>query len=134
MFTVFDTDRRISHALNPLTTKNYNFLTYVQASFSWLKTRNFWTKPMFPYNFGCALQESVVKIEFGPVGNPIWCRIWRKVGDSGEFWSTLCLGVKTNTKIFFFTFFRMESLEHLKIHSLVEEFAWNLKSSTILAC
>ena len=24
------------YALNPLTTKNYNFLTYVQASFSWL--------------------------------------------------------------------------------------------------
>ena len=29
-------------------------------------------KTMFPYNFGYALQESVVKIEFGPVGNPIW--------------------------------------------------------------
>ena len=56
------------------------------------------------------------------------------VGDSGEFWSTLWFGVKTTTKIIFFTFFWMESLEHLKIHSLVEEFAWNLKSSTILAC
>ena len=65
--------------INPLTTKNYNFLTYVQASFSWLKKRNFQTKTMFPYNFGYALQESVVKIEFGPVGNPIWRQIWRKV-------------------------------------------------------
>ena len=57
-----------------------------------------------------------------------------KVGDGGEFRSTLCLGVKATTKIFFFTFSRMESLEHLKIHSLVKEFAWNLKSSTVLAC
>ena len=36
-------------SINPLTTKNYNFFTYVQASFSWLKTRNFLMKPMFPY-------------------------------------------------------------------------------------
>ena len=28
-------------------------------------------KPMFPYSFGSALQESVVKIEFGLVVNPI---------------------------------------------------------------
>ena len=27
--------------INPLTTKNYNFFTYVQASFSWLKTKIF---------------------------------------------------------------------------------------------
>ena len=26
---------------------------------------------MFSYSFGCALQESVVKIEIGPVGNPM---------------------------------------------------------------
>ena len=40
---------------------------------------------MFPYCFGCALQESVVKIEFGPVGNPIWRQIWRKVPKNREF-------------------------------------------------
>ena len=42
-------------------------------------------KTMFPYNFGYALQESVVKIEFGPVGNPIWRQIWRKVPNNREF-------------------------------------------------
>ena len=40
---------------------------------------------MFPYSFGCALQESVVKIKFGPVGNPIWRQIWRKVPKNREF-------------------------------------------------
>ena len=40
---------------------------------------------MFPYSFGCALQESVVKIEFGPVGNPIWRQIWTKVPKNREF-------------------------------------------------
>ena len=62
-------------AFNLLTTKNYNFLTYVQASFSWLKKRNFQTKTIFPYSFGYDLQESAVKIEFGPVENPIWRQI-----------------------------------------------------------
>ena len=33
---------------------------------------------MFPYSFGYALQESVVKIEFGPVVNPIWRQMWKK--------------------------------------------------------
>ena len=54
-----------SNEINPLTTKNYNFLTYVQASFSWLRKINFQTKTMFPYSFGYALHESVIKIEFG---------------------------------------------------------------------
>ena len=40
---------------------------------------------MFPYSSGCALQEFVVKIEFGPVGNPIWRQIWRKVPKNREF-------------------------------------------------
>ena len=31
----------IPNYFNPLTTKKYNFLIYVQASFSWLKKRNF---------------------------------------------------------------------------------------------
>ena len=35
---------------------------------------------MFPYSFGYALQESVVKIEFGPVGNPISRQIPGKSG------------------------------------------------------
>ena len=71
--------------INPLTTKNYNFLTYVQASFSWLKKRNFQTKTMFPYSFGYDFQESVVKIQFGPVGNSIWRQIWWKVLKKREF-------------------------------------------------
>ena len=41
---------------------------------------------MFPYMFGCALQESVVEIEFDPVGNPIWRQIWRKVPKNREFY------------------------------------------------
>ena len=40
---------------------------------------------MFTYSFGCALQESMVKIEFGPVGNPIWRQIWRKAPQNREF-------------------------------------------------
>ena len=40
---------------------------------------------MFPYRFGYALQGSVFKIEFGPVGNPIWRQIWRKVPKNREF-------------------------------------------------
>ena len=48
---------------------------------------------MLPYSFGCALQESVVKIEFCPVGNPIWRQIWRKVPKNREF-------------LFFIIFFR----------------------------
>ena len=40
---------------------------------------------MFPYSFGRALQEPVVKIEFGPVGHPIWRQIWRKVPKNREF-------------------------------------------------
>ena len=39
---------------------------------------------MFPYSFWYALQESVVKIEFGPVGNPMWRQIWRKVRKNRE--------------------------------------------------
>ena len=46
---------------------------------------------MFPYSFRYAFQESVVKIEIGPVGNPIWRQIWRKVPQ--------------NRKIFFFLIF-----------------------------
>ena len=64
-----------SVSFNPLTTKTYNFLTYVQASFSWLKKTNFQTKIMFTYSFEYAFQEPVVKIEFGLVGNPIWRQI-----------------------------------------------------------
>ena len=71
--------------INPLTTKNYNFVTYVQASFSWLKRRNFRTKTMFSYSFWYTLQESGVKIEFGPVGNPMLRQIWRKVPKNREF-------------------------------------------------
>ena len=37
---------------------------------------------MFPYSFGCALQEPV---EFGRVGNPIWRQILRKVPKNREF-------------------------------------------------
>ena len=40
---------------------------------------------MFPYSFGCALQESVVKIKFGPLGNSIWRQDWRKVLKNQEF-------------------------------------------------
>ena len=40
---------------------------------------------MFPYNFGYTLQESVCKIEFGPVGNSIWRQLWRKVPKNREF-------------------------------------------------
>ena len=40
---------------------------------------------VFPYSFRYALQESVVKIELGPVGNPIWRQIWRKVPKNQEF-------------------------------------------------
>ena len=40
---------------------------------------------MFHYSVGYALQESVVKIEFGPVGNPIWRQILRKVPKNREF-------------------------------------------------
>ena len=39
---------------------------------------------MLPYNFGYAFQESVVKIEFGPIGNSIWRQIWRKVPKNRE--------------------------------------------------
>ena len=35
---------------------------------------------MFPYSFGYALQEYVVQIEFGPVGNPMFFRAKRLVG------------------------------------------------------
>ena len=42
-------------------------------------------KTMFHCSFWYALQESVVKIEFGPVGNPIWRQIWRKVPKNREF-------------------------------------------------
>ena len=51
---------------------------------------------MCPYSFRCALQESVVKIEFGPVVNPIWRQIWRKVPKNREF--------------FFIIFFRTKRL------------------------
>ena len=44
---------------------------------------------MFPYSFGYALQESVVKIEFGPVGNSIWRTIWRKVPKNRDFFSLI---------------------------------------------
>ena len=47
--------------------------------------RTFRTKTMFPYSLGYGLQESVVKIEFGPVGNPIRRQIWRKVQKNREF-------------------------------------------------
>ena len=40
---------------------------------------------MFPYSFGNVLQESVVKIEFGPVGNPILRQICRKVPKNRGF-------------------------------------------------
>ena len=40
---------------------------------------------MFPYSFRCDLRKSVVKIEFGPVGNPIWRQVWRKVPKNREF-------------------------------------------------
>ena len=46
--------------------------------------KKFQTKTLFPYSFGYALQESVVKIEFGPVGNPIWRKIWSKVPKNGN--------------------------------------------------
>ena len=59
------------------------------------ENENFLTKPMFPYSFGYALQESVVKIEFGPVGDPIWRQSWRKVPKNREFF-------------FFIIFFRTE--------------------------
>ena len=42
-------------------------------------------KAMFPYSFGCALQESVVKIEFSPVGNPIWRQYGEKYQKIGNF-------------------------------------------------
>ena len=32
----------------------------------------------------CALQEFVVKIDFGPVGNPLWRQIWNKVPKNRE--------------------------------------------------
>ena len=41
IYTLYTHDVYRPDYINPLTTKNYNFLTYVQASFSWLKTRNF---------------------------------------------------------------------------------------------
>ena len=44
---------------------------------------------MFPYSFGYALQEYVVKIEFGPVGNPIWRQIWRQVPKNREFFFSI---------------------------------------------
>ena len=40
---------------------------------------------MFTHIFGYALQESVVKIEFGPVGNPICRQTWRKVPKNWDF-------------------------------------------------
>ena len=40
---------------------------------------------MFPYSFGSALQESVVKIKFGPVRNQIWRQIWRKVPKNRDY-------------------------------------------------
>ena len=52
---------------------------------------------MFPYSFGYALQEHVVKIEFGPVGNPTWRQIWRKVQKNREFF-------------FFHNFFRVRRI------------------------
>ena len=46
---------------------------------------NFFNETHVPHSFGCALQEAVVEIEFGPVGNPIWRQIWRKVPKNREF-------------------------------------------------
>ena len=40
---------------------------------------------MFPYSYGYAFQESVVKIEFYPGENPIWHQIWKKVPKIGIF-------------------------------------------------
>ena len=37
------------------------------------------------YSFWYALQESMVKIEFGPVENPIWRQTSRKVPKNREF-------------------------------------------------
>ena len=48
----------------------------------------------FPYSFGCALQESVIKIEFGPVGNPIWRQILRKVPENREFFFIIFVRTK----------------------------------------
>ena len=49
---------------------------------------------MFPSIFGCALQESVVKIEFGPVGNPIRRQIWRKVPKNRDFFLIIFVRAK----------------------------------------
>ena len=42
-------------------------------------------KPCSLIVLGISLQESAVKIEFGPVGNPTCRRIWRKVPKNREF-------------------------------------------------